>query len=574
MLLLLLNLTSTRTYGVVMSFELEKLRVELRHIRGMYAMAQSETFDASRRLNDLQKQQLEEYIKLKELKVKEEESKALAEQQKKEHEAAKREAEYVKECVRREATVRLDAEENAMQESKEKQKLQKAITGTSQKYENFTWVEIVTACSSFSEDLKIGTGGNGTVYKSSFHHTVAAVKVVHSQEAHRTKQFQQELEVLSRIRHPHLLILIGACVDHGCLVYEYMENGSLDERLFRINNTPPIPWFVLSVKPLWISHKGFVSKVNEDNVLTSFTIVRVELLNALSPYLYLEMFSSETGRWVGYKLSCGKPIALLKRGGGPICFNGILHWFVYDHGMIAFDPLKEPKSCRLIQFPEDRDVENESKYDGLYRLCDECKGTLRFFEVAPEASSIYCFSMWDMKDYEKGEWCSEFKVTRWDLSSSDPELSSWLTKATFLPLSFDPFNLDIVYLRCVELSCVVSYSIENKRLDVACRPIGVVEDLWWRVVVPFVIPRLVGCSTVDYSVYSINLCCHKQHFLLVLKLLRWAIFVTCFNPFCFYLVADISVSICIRSTTDPKVIVLCRLRANNTVRHRICHTHP
>lgn len=235
--------------------------------------------------------------------------------------------------------------------------------------------------------------------------------------------------------------------------------------------------------------EGFVSKVNEDNVLTSFTVVRVELLNVLSSYLYLETFSSETGRWVGHKLPCDKPIALLKRGGGPICFNGILHWFVYDHGMVAFDPLKDPKSCRLIQFPEDRDVEIESKYDGLYRLCDECKGTLRFFEVAPEASSIYCFSMWEMKDYEKGEWCSEFKVTRWDLSSPDSELSSWLTKATFLPLSFDPFNIDTVYLRCVELACVVSYSIENKRLDVACKPIGVVEDLSWRVVVPFVIPR-------------------------------------------------------------------------------------
>nr|GEX67797.1 U-box domain-containing protein kinase family protein [Tanacetum cinerariifolium] len=88
-----------------MSFELEKLRVELRHIRGMYAMAQSEAFDASRKLNDLQKQQLEESIKLKELKVKEEELKALAEQQKKEHEAAKRQAEYVKECVKIEAAL-------------------------------------------------------------------------------------------------------------------------------------------------------------------------------------------------------------------------------------------------------------------------------------------------------------------------------------------------------------------------------------------------------------------------------------------------------------------------------------
>ncbi|XP_024985657.1 U-box domain-containing protein 35-like [Cynara cardunculus var. scolymus] len=225
------------------NFELEKLRVELRHIRGMYAIAQSETFDASRKLNDLQKQQLEESMKLKELKVKEEEAEELARKEKEKAEAAKRQAECVKDCLRREAAIRKEAEEKALQESREKQKLQDAIMGTSIKYQKFTWEEIVDACSSFSEDLKIGAGGNGIVYKSSFHHTVAAVKVLHSQEAHRTKQFQQELDVLSRIRHPHLLILIGACVDHGCLVYEYMENGSLDERLFRKDDTPPLMWF-------------------------------------------------------------------------------------------------------------------------------------------------------------------------------------------------------------------------------------------------------------------------------------------------------------------------------------------
>ncbi|KVI02473.1 F-box protein At1g49990-like isoform X1 [Cynara cardunculus var. scolymus] len=235
--------------------------------------------------------------------------------------------------------------------------------------------------------------------------------------------------------------------------------------------------------------EGLVSRVNEDNVLTSYTVVRVELLNSLSTYLNLEMFSSETGKWVFYRLPCTNPIALLKRGGGPISYNGILHWFVYNHGMVAFDPHKDPKSCRLIQFPVDRDVESEYKHDGLYRLCGECQGRLRFFEVAPEPFSFYVFSMWDLKDYEKGEWVSEFKVTRSDLSSSDPELGTWLTTAAFLPLSFHPFNLDIVYLRCVELACIVSYNIRDKRLDVACETIGVVEDLSWRVVVPFVIPR-------------------------------------------------------------------------------------
>ncbi|KAF5763845.1 putative F-box domain-containing protein [Helianthus annuus] len=234
--------------------------------------------------------------------------------------------------------------------------------------------------------------------------------------------------------------------------------------------------------------EGFVSRVNEDNVVTSYRIVRVETYLPPSNYLSLDMYTSETGKWVDYRLPCPNPI-LPRYGAGPLSFNGILHWFVNHHGMVAFDPYKDPKSCRLIPFPADRDVQSEVTHDGLYRLCEGCQGKLRFFQVAPDASLFYCFSMWDMKDYEKGEWCSEFKVTRSDLSSSDPELESWLMKATFLPLSFHPLDLDIVYLRCVELACVVSYSIQNRRLDVACKAAGVIDALSWRVVVPFVVPR-------------------------------------------------------------------------------------
>lgn len=40
-----------------------------------------------------------------------------------------------------------------------------------------------------------------------------------------------------------MLLLLGAAPEESCLVYEYMENGSLEDRLFRKNNTPPIPWY-------------------------------------------------------------------------------------------------------------------------------------------------------------------------------------------------------------------------------------------------------------------------------------------------------------------------------------------
>lgn len=228
---------------VNVNFELEKLRTELRHIRGMYAMAQSETIDASRKLKDLHKRRLDEATKLREIRLKEEEAKEIAKREKEKYKAAKTEAEYVKECAEREVEQRKEAETKASREAREKEKLENALVGPVQQYQKFTWDEIVSATSSFSDNLKIGMGAYGTVYKCSLHHTNAAVKVLHSEETHRTKEFLQELEILSKIRHPHLLILLGACPDHGCLVYEYMENGSLEEMLFQKNSTPPIPWF-------------------------------------------------------------------------------------------------------------------------------------------------------------------------------------------------------------------------------------------------------------------------------------------------------------------------------------------
>ncbi|XP_059316097.1 U-box domain-containing protein 35-like [Lycium ferocissimum] len=228
---------------VNINYDLDKLRIELRHIQGMYAIAQTEAIDASRKLNEFQKLRVEEANKLKEINLKEEEAKELAGQEKLKCEAAKKEADYAMECIEREVQQRRAAESIASREARTKEKLEISLVRPLHHYREFTWEEIVMASSSFSEDLKIGMGSYGMVYKCYFNHTAAAVKVLHSAETHRTKQFQQELEVLSKIHHPHLLFLLGACPERGCLVYEYMENGSLEDRLTRKNNTPPLPWF-------------------------------------------------------------------------------------------------------------------------------------------------------------------------------------------------------------------------------------------------------------------------------------------------------------------------------------------
>lgn len=48
--------------------------------------------------------------------------------------------------------------------------------------------------------------------------------------------------MLSCMRHPNMVLLLGACPEYGCLIYEYMGNGSLEDRLLRRGNTPPLSW--------------------------------------------------------------------------------------------------------------------------------------------------------------------------------------------------------------------------------------------------------------------------------------------------------------------------------------------
>lgn len=52
-----------------------------------------------------------------------------------------------------------------------------------------------------------------------------------------------QVEVLSQLRHPHLVLLIGACPESGCLIYEYMENRSLEDYLSQRTSRPSLPWF-------------------------------------------------------------------------------------------------------------------------------------------------------------------------------------------------------------------------------------------------------------------------------------------------------------------------------------------
>ncbi|KAG8044926.1 hypothetical protein GUJ93_ZPchr0008g14043 [Zizania palustris] len=222
--------------------EMRRLRLELKQTMDMYNTACREAINAKQRAKELQLSKLEETRLLEEARQSEGEALMLAKMEKSRCRAAMEAAEAAQRLADLEAQRRRNAEMRARREADEKVRALDAITSHDFRYRKYSIDEIELATESFSDGLKIGEGGYGPVYRASLDHTPVAIKVLRPDAQQGRKQFQQEVEVLSCIRHPNMVLLLGACPDYGCLVYEYMDNGNLEDRLFRRGGTPPIPW--------------------------------------------------------------------------------------------------------------------------------------------------------------------------------------------------------------------------------------------------------------------------------------------------------------------------------------------
>ncbi|CAN4107634.1 unnamed protein product [Withania somnifera] len=101
----------------------------------------------------------------------------------------------------------------------------------------------------FSEENILGRGGFGTVYKGELHDgTKIAVKRMESgvMSEKGLDEFKSEIAVLTKVRHRHLVALLGYCLDGNerLLVYEYMPQGTVSRYLFnwKHEGLKPLEW--------------------------------------------------------------------------------------------------------------------------------------------------------------------------------------------------------------------------------------------------------------------------------------------------------------------------------------------
>lgn len=118
----------------------------------------------------------------------------------------------------------------------------------------FTFSDLRHATHDFSRLLKIGEGGFGSVYKGSIKPAdgkgdpvAVAIKKLDSHGLQGHKQWVAEVQFLGVVEHPNLVKLMGYCSldsERGIqrlLVYEYMQNRSLEDHLFN-KAYPALSW--------------------------------------------------------------------------------------------------------------------------------------------------------------------------------------------------------------------------------------------------------------------------------------------------------------------------------------------
>ncbi|CDY26700.1 BnaA06g13220D [Brassica napus] len=131
---------------------------------------------------------------------------------------------------------------------------------------NFKYEVLEKATESFHDSMKLGQGG-----------AVVAVKKLFFNTREWADQFFNEVNLISRVEHKNLVRLLGCSIEgpKSLLVYEYVQNRSLDQILFMKNTVHILSWkqrFTIIIgisEGLEYLHRGSEVKIIHRDIKTS-----------------------------------------------------------------------------------------------------------------------------------------------------------------------------------------------------------------------------------------------------------------------------------------------------------------
>ncbi|KAI5332187.1 hypothetical protein L3X38_022316 [Prunus dulcis] len=175
------------------------------------------------------------------------------------------------------------------------------LLGLGPRPNTFSYAELRAATEDFNPSNKLGEGGYGPVYKGTLSDgRVVAVKQL-SVASHQGKsQFVTEIATISAVQHRNLVKLYGCCIEgtQRILVYEYLENKSLDQALFGRNELHldwPTRFNILlgTARGLAYLHEESRPRIVHRDVKASNILLDAELSPKISDFGLAKLYDDE-----------------------------------------------------------------------------------------------------------------------------------------------------------------------------------------------------------------------------------------------------------------------------------------
>ncbi|KAG8384165.1 hypothetical protein BUALT_Bualt04G0089800 [Buddleja alternifolia] len=129
--------------------------------------------------------------------------------------------------------------------------LERSISPVTHSLIRFSYSQILSATRNFSKGRVLGRGALSCVFRGrvGFLRSAVAIKRLDKEDKESSKAFCRELMIASSLHNPHIVPLVGFCIDaeEGLfLVYKYVSGGSLERFLHEkrrgVKGGPALPW--------------------------------------------------------------------------------------------------------------------------------------------------------------------------------------------------------------------------------------------------------------------------------------------------------------------------------------------
>ncbi|KAL7590141.1 hypothetical protein Lser_V15G38393 [Lactuca serriola] len=181
----------------------------------------------------------------------------------------------------------------------------------------FSYLDLETATCGFSESFKIGYEMYGSsVFKGEMSNRTVVIKKLHPNNLEAQSEFQQEVRVVGKLDHKHILKLIGTCHEAYALVYEYMP-GSLESCLS--NKSSSFSWKTRTriiseiANTLMFLHTSRPEEIIHGNLTPKNILLDSELSCKLCNFRFSPLVNEETFRCRSFRL--------YEEGSGPFSFT-------------------------------------------------------------------------------------------------------------------------------------------------------------------------------------------------------------------------------------------------------------